>query len=101
MKPGTARHDIGSALSLVPRDVQVAGETVAEAAYTYAAGHPGTESARRYGRSFAWNCGSCHQAISDRGLIAGPADGELGHDSRCARLAATLDAWNAEWEAEE
>ena len=39
----------------------------------------GTLNGIRYGRSFVWRCLSCDQAISDRGLIAGPADNELGH----------------------
>ena len=77
---GHSWHDIGTALGLVPGgDVQQAGETVADAAFTYAAGHPDTETARRYGRSVTWTCGSCDELISDCGLISGPADDERGH----------------------
>ena len=54
----------------------------------------------RYGRSFPWRCPSCDQAISDRGLIAGPADNELGHADDCPRLAAAVAEWDASWEAE-
>jgi hypothetical protein len=77
-----------------------AGLTVAEAAYTYAAGSPHTDTAVRYGRSFVWRCQSCDQAISDRGLIAGPADDELGHAEDCPRLAVAIAEWDADWEAE-
>jgi hypothetical protein len=81
-------------------DADQAGLTVAEAAYTYAAGSPYTDTTARYGRSFLWRCRSCDQAISDRGLIAGPADDELGHTDNCPRLAAAIAEWNAGWEAE-
>jgi hypothetical protein len=43
---------------------------------------------------------SCDWAISDRGLIAGPADDELGHAENCPRHAAAIAEWNAGWEAE-
>ena len=81
-------------------DADQAGLTVAEAAYTYAAGNPCTDTAIRYGRSCVWWCRSCDQAISDRGLIAGPADDELGHTDDCGRLAAAVAEWDAGWEAE-
>jgi hypothetical protein len=98
---GRTWHDIGLALGLVPGgDAQQAGETIAEAAYTYAAGHPGTETARRYGRSFDWTCRSCDKTISDHGLISGPADDEHGHAKNCLRLAAAIARWDAQWEAE-
>jgi hypothetical protein len=99
-----AGHDwgqIGHVLGLAPNaDADQAGLTVAEAAYTYAAGNPNTDTAIRYGRSFVWRCLSCDQAISDRGLIAGPADNELGHAEECGRLAAAVAEWDAGWEAE-
>jgi hypothetical protein len=86
---GHGWDQIGQALGLAPgADADQAGLTVAEAAYTYAAGSPHTDTAIRYGRSFVWRCRSCDQAISDRGLIAGPADDEIGHGQRCPRLAA-------------
>ncbi len=97
---GRSWQDIGTALGLVSGgDAQQAGETVAEAAFTYAAGHPDTETARRYGRSVTWTCGSCDAAISDHGLCNGPAEDERGHAANCPRLAATIAAWDAEWEA--
>ncbi len=97
---GHSWHDIGTALELHPGgDLQQAGETIAGAAYTYAAGHPGTETARRYGRSFIWTCPSCDSLISDRGLCNGPADDEHGHASTCRRLAMTVAVWDAQWEA--
>lgn len=93
-------HDIGTALGLVPGgDAQQAGETTAEAAYTYAAGHPGTETARPYGRSFGWTCHTCDKVIDDRGPCNGPADDEHGHAAGCQRLTATIEAWDAGWEA--
>jgi hypothetical protein len=104
---GYTWHEIGAAMRLVPDgDAQQAGDNVAEAAFTYAAGHPDAEHARRYGRSVAWHCGSCDRAISDHGLCNGPADDERGHAGNCSRLAATIakdqaewDALDAEWEA--
>jgi hypothetical protein len=104
---GRSWHDIGAALGLAPGgDAQQAGENMAEAAFTYTAGHPDTETARRYGRFIVWRCGSCDQAIADQGLSNGPADDEHGHAGKCARHAATIAAWNAErdrvhpdWEA--
>ena len=97
---GQTWHDIGTALDLHPDgDAQQAGDTVAEAAYTYAAGNPDTESARRYGRTFYWTCQSCDKTITDHGLCNGPADDEQGHATNCARHAATIATWNAEWEA--
>jgi len=96
---GHSWHDIGTALGLVPGgDAQQAGETVAEAAFTFAAGHPDTETAYRYGRSVIWTCGSCAQVISDRGLCNGPADDEVGHADNCPRLAAIIAVWDAEWD---
>jgi len=92
---------IGQALGLAPNaDADQTGLTVAEAAYTYAAGHPQTDTAVRYGRSFLWRCASCDQAISDRGLIAGPADNEPGHAENCPRQAAAIAEWDTGWEAE-
>lgn len=98
---GHTWHQIGTAMHLIPDgDAQQTGDTIAEAAYTYAAGNPHTETARRYGRSFTWTCHSCDQAISDHGLISGPADDEHGHAENCTRHASVIARWEAEWEAE-
>jgi hypothetical protein len=98
---GQSWEQIGQALGVAPgADADQAGLTVAEAAYTYAAGSPHTDTAVRYGRSFVWHCPSCDQAISDCGLIAGPADDELGHTGDCPRLAAAIAEWDTGWEAE-
>jgi hypothetical protein len=98
---GHSWDQIGQALGLTPgADADQAGLTVAEAAYTYAAGSPHTDTAIRYGRSFPWRCQSCEQVISDRGLIAGPADDEQGHGEQCPRLADAVAAWNADWDAD-
>jgi hypothetical protein len=97
---GHSWHDIGAALALFPgSDTRQASQTAAEAAFDYAAGDPDNEHARRYGRSVTWTCGSCDRAISDHGLCNGPADDERGHVGNCPRLAATIAAHDAEWEA--
>ena len=98
---GQSWEQIGQALGVAPgADADQAGLTVAEAAYTYAAGNPCTDTAIRYGRSFLWHCRSCDQAISDRGQVAGPADDEQGHADQCSRLAAAAAEWNAGLDAD-
>jgi hypothetical protein len=98
---GHSWDQIGHTLGVTPNsDTDQAGLTVAEAAYTYAAGSPHSDTAIRYGRSFVWRCASCDQTVSDRGLIAGPADDEIGHADDCGRLAAAVAEWDAGWEAE-
>lgn len=100
---GHTWQQIGTAL-----DLTTGGEagTAAEEAYSYATGNRTPETAWAYGPSFAWTCGSCDGLISDRGLCNGPADDERGHADGCARLTATIAAWDAEsaaldaaWEA--
>jgi hypothetical protein len=101
-------QQIGEALDLTPNgEADLAGSTIAEAAYSYAAGSPDTETAWRYSRSFSWRCASCEGLISDNGPFSGPADNEPGHADDCTRLAAAVAAWDAElaafdaeWEAE-
>jgi hypothetical protein len=88
---------IGTALSQVlGAGGQQAGESTGEAAFSYAAGSPDTDSARRYGRSFTWTCRTCDGLILDQGLCNGPSDDERGHAARCTRLAATIAASDAE-----
>lgn len=97
---GYTWRKIGKALGLDPgRAADRIGESVAEAAYTYAAGQPDTHTALRYGRSFGWTCPACTKIISDRGPCNGPADDEHGHAKSCPRLEATLATWRADWEA--
>lgn len=92
---------IGRALGVTPKDGPSYDEmATAEAAYTYAAGSPSTDTAIRYGRSMTWRCRSCDQLIDDRGLIAGPLDNERGHARSCPRLGAALADRNADLEAE-
>jgi hypothetical protein len=100
-----AGHDwdqIGHTLGMdTGRDAEP-GASPADAAYTYAAGHPDTEAPWRP-RSFTWTCRSCDEHITDRGLIQGPADDEPGHAGNCSRLAPEIAAWDAEtarWEAD-
>jgi hypothetical protein len=98
---GHSWDQIGQALGVAPgADADQAGLTVGEAAYTYAAGSPYTDTAARYGRSFVWRCLACDQAISDRGLIGGPADDEVGHTGDCSRLAAAVTEWDAGLDAD-
>ena len=93
-------HQIGQTLGLTPgADLDQQGMTIAEAAYSYGAGCPDTDTALRYGRSFVWTCRSCDHAISDRGFCNGQADDEHGHADNCAGLSATVAAWDAEWGA--
>lgn len=95
---GASWDEIGHALGMSPGPGQ-AGPTVSEAAYTYAAGSPDTDLARRYGRSFGWVCFTCHQVIDDRGVQTGPTDDEHGHTENCGRLAQTIAARERQWEA--
>ena len=97
---GHSWDQIGHALGLTPGgDAGQQDATAADAAYTYAAGRPETEAPWQP-RSFTWTCRSCDQAISDRGLITGPAEDELGHGDGCPRLAAAITEWTAGLEAE-
>ncbi len=93
---------IGRTLGLHPgRDADQEGAGPADAAYTYAAGHPDTDAPWRP-RSFSWTCRSCDQNISDHGVVQGPADDEIGHAEDCPRRAAAVADWDAEaaeWEA--
>lgn len=75
-------------------------ENVADTVYNYAVGTD-PETARYYSQSFTWTCSSCTNTIRDHGMSNGPADDEQGHAEHCPRLAATIDAWNAEWDAVE
>lgn len=66
-------HDIGTALHLTPNgDAQQVGDSVAEAAFSYAVGHPDNDHARRNGFSVVWHCHSCDSNISDHGDV--PSD---------------------------
>jgi hypothetical protein len=97
---GYTWHQIGTALNLTPgADPDQAGYTIAEAAFTHAAGNPDSEHARRYGRTVGWTCTTCDGAISDHGPETHPQEAEHGHARGCARLARTIQAWDAEWEA--
>lgn len=49
-----------------------------------------------------WRCGSCGQNVTDRGPFeAAPANNEEGHAADCARHAAEVAAYRAEWEQHE
>jgi hypothetical protein len=95
---GYSWHHIGVALGLTPGG-DYEGETIAEAAFTYAAGPINPRHGRTYNRVISWTCTTCGNAISDHGLADGPADDEHGHDPDCQRLARTIADWNTGWEA--
>ena len=88
---------IGAALGLPSGGDVGAGETIAEAAFGYAAGPPGSHWNRTYGPSVTWRCLACSGLVSDRGPVSGPRDDEPGHAAGCQRLAAAVAAWDASW----
>jgi hypothetical protein len=94
---GHSWHDIGTTMGLAPD--RRSGRTIAEAAFDYAAGDPDSDYARTYGRTVGWTCTTCSNTILDHGLDNGPADDERGHAPDCKRLARTIQAREAEWEA--
>ena len=76
-------------------------ETIADAAFDFAAGDPNSHYARTYGRSFPWRCPACRSLVSDRGPCSGPLDDEPGHQDGCQRLAAAVATWEAQWAEDE
>ena len=90
---GHGWHAIGAALGLTGGTGY--GETVAEAAYTYAAGDVDSDLVRSYGRSFSWTCPSCDGTMHDWGPYSGPENDEEGHARDCSRLAAAVAAFDA------
>jgi len=92
---------IGAALRLPSGGDAGAGETIAEAAFRYAAGPPGSHWNRTYGPSVIWRCPACGGLVSDRGPVSGPRGDEPGHAAGCQRLAAAAAAWEASWPGEE
>jgi hypothetical protein len=89
--------EIGAALGLAADGDDGAGDTVAEAAFSYAAGPPDNHWNRTYGPSVTWHCPACGGLVSDRGPVSGPRDDERGHVGGCQRLAAAVAAWEASW----
>jgi len=99
---GHGWEQIGRALRLDASDPDRGEATPADAAYTYVVGRRESEPPWEP-RYFGWTCRSCDKSITDRGLIQGPADDELGHADDCPRLAAAVAEWDAEterWEAD-
>src|SRR6266704_5604204 len=92
---GRTWQQIGTALGLVVGGDDGAGDTIAEAAFSYAAGPPGTDYDRTYGRPVTWRCPACGGLVSDRGPVSGPRDDEPGHADGCERLAAAVAARDA------
>jgi hypothetical protein len=92
---------IGAALSLPSGGYVGAGETIAEAAFRYAAGPADSHWTRTYGPSVTWRCPACGGLVSDHGPASGPHDDEPGHNDGCQRLAAAIAAWEASWADEE
>jgi hypothetical protein len=87
-------HQIGAALNLIADN----GGTIADAAFAFAAGDPGSYYARTFGRSFPWTCPACGGVVSDHGPVSVPYDYEPGHQDGCERLAAAVTAWEAQWD---
>jgi len=52
------------------------------------------------GYSFGWTCPDCLKAVIDYGPELPPHDAEHGHAEGCERFAATVRAWNEQWEDE-
>jgi hypothetical protein len=98
---GCTWREIGAALGLAVGGDDGAGETIAEAAFSYAAGPPDSHWNRTYGPSVTWRCPACGGLVSDRGPVSAPCDDEPGHTGGCERLAATIAAWEASWADEE
>ena len=92
---------IGAALGLPSGGDVGAGETIAEAAFRYAAGPPNSHWNQTYGPSVTWRCPACGGLVSDRGPVSGPRDDEPGHNAGCPRLATAVAAWEASWAGEE
>lgn len=98
---GVSWGEIGEALGLAADE---AGRSVAEVAYEQIVGQP--DLWRNV--SMYWRCPACGQDITDRGPYnSRPADNEHGHAEDCSRVAAEVDAWQAEqdrreeaWQAE-
>jgi hypothetical protein len=89
--------EIGAALGLVVGGDDGAGDSIAGAAFRYAAGPPDSHRNRTYGPSVTWRCPACGGLVSDRGPVSGPRDDEPGHAGGCGRLAAAVVAWDASW----
>jgi hypothetical protein len=49
------------------------------------------------GPSLAWSCSACGGLVRDRGPAIPLLDAERGHAEGCARLAAAMAAWDAQW----
>jgi hypothetical protein len=88
---------IGAALRLPSGGYVGAGETIAEAAFRYAAGP--TDS--HWNPSVTWRCPACGGLVSDRGPVSGPHEDEPGHNVGCQRLADAVAAWETSWADEE
>ena len=92
---------IGAALRLTSGGYVGAGETIAGAAFRYAAGSADSHWNRTYSPSVTWRGPACGGLVSDRGPVSGPHDDEPGHNAGCQRLAAAVAAWEASWADEE
>src|SRR5215472_7698206 len=88
---------IGAALRLPSGGYVGAGETIAEAAFRYAAGPADSHWNRTYGAWVTWRCPACGGLVSDHGPVSGPHDDEPGHNVGCQRLTAAVAAWEASW----
>jgi hypothetical protein len=50
---------------------------------------------------FTWTCPSCAALVRDHGPYGSPAETEEGHAGGCQRLAAAMEAWEAQWDEDD
>jgi hypothetical protein len=90
---GRGWHAIGEALGFAD-DPQPGMTSIAEHAFAVVASDLGM------GCSFGWTCPDCLNTVIDYGPELPPHDAEHGHAEGCERFAATVRAWNEQWEDE-
>jgi hypothetical protein len=86
---------LGFRVTAVDPDDHGTDESLARLAYEYAV--PGHAAAGW----FTWTCPSCRQLVRDYGPELGPREAEDGHAEDCGRFAATVRAWDAQWDEED
>jgi len=92
---GMGWREIGALLGLGPDAIED-GVSVAEAAFSFAAGRHAADTWDV--AVFWWTCPACGETVSDRGPGHGhPQDAEPGHAGDCQRLAAAVAASGAQW----
>jgi hypothetical protein len=91
---GMGWHELGALLGVGPDAIED-GVSVAEAAFSFAAGRPASSWEELM---VWWTCPACGETISDRGPgFEYPGDAEQGHAEDCKRLAAAITEHDALW----